>query len=232
MIDGERRGPFPLERLPEMGVHPSTYVWCKGMDDWEKAEDVADICRFYRNRLFDIMHPGLASPEGQQSADGLAGNGGWNQNGWNGNGGWNQNGNGKAEGNGEWGSGSRHRLGARHGIELPTLEEIDSREDMSVKPRSMLIPAIIATLFFCPPIGIFAIYFAIASKRCWKHSLSPKDTGTLGEQPRITIKINGHDPTASDWRRLAHDYARAAKMWSGIAFFIGIILYSFLIFRM
>lgn len=57
MIDGERRGPFTLDALHEAGVTPDTYVWTKGMDDWEQAADVADICRFYRQRIFDKMHP-------------------------------------------------------------------------------------------------------------------------------------------------------------------------------
>lgn len=201
MIDGERRGPFPLERLPDEGVHPSTYVWCKGMADWEKAEDVAEICRFYRGRLYDIMHPAPAAPP-QERAEAP---------------------------NANMGGDTMHRLGGRHGIELPSIEELESREDISVQPRSMLIPAIIATVFFCPPIGIFAIYFALAGKRCWKHSLLNKDNVNDGEVP---FKINGKAPTTDDWRRLAHDYTRAAKMWSGIAFFVGIILYSFLIFRL
>ncbi len=38
MIDGERRGPFGLDELADAGVRPDTYVWCKGMSDWEKAE--------------------------------------------------------------------------------------------------------------------------------------------------------------------------------------------------
>lgn len=57
MIGGQRRGPFTLAQLHEAGVRPDTYVWCKSMADWEKAEDVADICRFYRQRIFDLMHP-------------------------------------------------------------------------------------------------------------------------------------------------------------------------------
>ena len=62
MIGGERRGPFELNQLVEAGVHPSTYVWCKGMADWEKAEDVADICRYFRQRIFDRMHPSAPAP--------------------------------------------------------------------------------------------------------------------------------------------------------------------------
>lgn len=211
MIDGERRGPFPLERLPEEGVHPSTYVWSKGMADWEKAEDVAEICRFYRGRLYDIMHPApVAPPEEVQQMPQQSGE-----------------------------SDTRHRLGAMHGVELPTLEEIDSHEDTSVKPRSMLVPAILATFFFCPPIGIFAIYLAVASKKCWKNSLKFNDNSPASGQSALSelhqdmrININRREPTSSDWRRLAHDYARAAKMWSGIAFFVGIIIYSFLFFKM
>lgn len=63
MIDGEQKGPFSLQELPENGVGPDTYVWCKGMADWQQSREVADICRFYRNRLFDIMHPSAPMQE-------------------------------------------------------------------------------------------------------------------------------------------------------------------------
>lgn len=62
MIDGERRGPFELDSLAVAGVRPDTYVWCKGMADWEKAGDVPEVCRMFRNRIHDLMHPGSASP--------------------------------------------------------------------------------------------------------------------------------------------------------------------------
>lgn len=51
MIGGECKGPWTLEELHEGGVMPDTYVWCKGMDDWQKADEVADICRFYRQKI-------------------------------------------------------------------------------------------------------------------------------------------------------------------------------------
>lgn len=51
MIGGVQRGPFDLDRLVEEGVRPDTYVWCKGMDDWTQANEVPDICRFFRQRL-------------------------------------------------------------------------------------------------------------------------------------------------------------------------------------
>lgn len=80
MIDGERKGPYSLAELHDAGVRPDTYVWAKGMHDWRKAEDVADICRFYRQRLFDKMHPSVPVVESngdnrpeemQQSSSGL-----------------------------------------------------------------------------------------------------------------------------------------------------------------
>lgn len=198
IIDGEKRGPYTLDQLAEAGVRPSTYVWCKGMDDWEKAEDVADICRMFRGRLYDLLHPKMqvfdipAAQQPQQlSPENL-----------------------------------RTRSRFDHMLQdtgLPSLEEIDAMQDTTRPPKNMLFPAIVATLLFFPPLGIFAIYFAVASRRCWKKSM---------EVAADQQKKSGEDEvTASDWQRLAHEYCRAAKMWTGITFFIGLILYGFLFSR-
>ena len=199
MIDGEQRGPFTLEQLPDAGVRPSTYVWCKGMDDWEKAEDVAEICRLYRRRIYDLLHP--ADPVNPAESD-TAG----------------KSDPAKTEVN--------YFDRSMQGLNLPTIEELDAREDISQPPAKVLPWAILVTLFFFPPIGIFAIYFSVASRRCWKNSQKAPDNGP------DALKINGKGLSPTDWRRLAHDYCRAAKMWTGIAFFIGIILISFLIFKL
>lgn len=61
MIGDRQAGPAELPELTEAGLTPETYVWCKGMDDWTQAKDVADICRYFRQRLFDKMHPGTAA---------------------------------------------------------------------------------------------------------------------------------------------------------------------------
>jgi len=63
---GERQtGPFTLEELPGAGVTPDTYVWCKGMEDWRKAEEIAEISRFFRVRILDMMHPPVPVEEAQ-----------------------------------------------------------------------------------------------------------------------------------------------------------------------
>ncbi len=56
--EGRQQGPYLLEELPSAGVTPDTYVWSKGMDDWKRASQVADICRYYRRRLAgDLPQP-------------------------------------------------------------------------------------------------------------------------------------------------------------------------------
>lgn len=62
IINDTQVGPMELPELVEAGLMPETYVWCKGMDDWQQAREVADICRFFRNRIFDLMHPTAAAP--------------------------------------------------------------------------------------------------------------------------------------------------------------------------
>ena len=55
MIDGHQVGPMELDDIVSAGVRPDTYVWCKGMADWQKAADVPDICRYFRLRLAGVL---------------------------------------------------------------------------------------------------------------------------------------------------------------------------------
>lgn len=50
-IDGEQKGPFTLDQLTEVGVHPSTYVWCKEMADWQRADQVEEIRNLFRHHI-------------------------------------------------------------------------------------------------------------------------------------------------------------------------------------
>ncbi len=51
IIDSRKAGPFTLAELESQGVGPDTYVWCKGMQKWRRARHVADVCRYWRQRL-------------------------------------------------------------------------------------------------------------------------------------------------------------------------------------
>lgn len=67
-IDGEQQGPFEPEKLISIGLRPSTYVWCKGLDDWKPASEVEEIRNLFRNHISDINSgrinpPGHAVPE-------------------------------------------------------------------------------------------------------------------------------------------------------------------------
>lgn len=175
MIDGERRGPFELERLAEAGVRPSTYVWRKGMPDWEKAEDDPEICRMFRRRIHDLMHPGSVEAERRNALQPI-----------------------EPQPPVERQSTGISRLPG--GQELPTIDEIEERRDIEQPPSNVLPWALLVTILCFPLTGVFAIIFSLRSRKTWKE----------GD------------------KKLAHDYCQAAKLWTGVSFFLGLILYSFL----
>lgn len=192
MIDGERRGPFDLSELHDAGVLPETYVWCKDMDDWEKAEDVADICRFYRRRIFDLMHPQASAPEPQTSPD--------------------------PDGDPYGQFPVRYREFVRREGADPIIPD-EPEEDLAMPPASMLPVSLVLTLLCCPVTGLVAIYWSVMSRRAWEEM-------RRGESK--SSKKLYTDEERSAYSRMAHDYARKAKMWCGITFFLGFILYAFI----
>ena len=141
MIDGRQQGPYELAELHAAGVRPDTYVWCKTMSDWQKAEDVAEICRFYRQRIFFLMHPEpeqtpvpVPSHDGDPYSDFPL----------------------------------RYRNYARQGNADPTINS--PVENINVEPRSLIFPALITLILRFPLIGLVALYFAIMSRRAWKEA--------------------------------------------------------------
>ncbi len=42
---GQQRGPFTIDQLKAMGLRPETLVWCEGMDQWRRADLVAELQR-------------------------------------------------------------------------------------------------------------------------------------------------------------------------------------------
>ena len=184
MIEGERRGPFELQELAGAGVRPDTYVWCKTMADWQKAREVAEICRYYRRHLAGADLPATAQ-EHEQS------------------------------GGSDSDAFSGVPLQVRRIVEKSGLTPgapVDDEPDTSVPPRTYLGVAIAITLLCFPITGLIAIYFAVMTRRLWAEGCTDRDD-------------------AEDYRRMAHDYSRQTKMWIGISFFLGMILYAFLGFK-
>lgn len=194
MIDGEQKGPFALDDLPKEGVRPSTYIWCKGLPDWQKAEDNAEVCRLFRNHLYNLKGGANASGENTEK---LKDPGAWQGN--NGNVATGEDNPWRVRPDNEPGKPKPTRydrwLEQAGEDPLPTLEEIDAKEDKSEPPVSMIGYAWLVTFFCCWPTGIVALVNAYRSKRAWKN----KDNAG------------------------AHEYNRKAKMWTGISFFLGVI---------
>lgn len=207
IIDGEQKGPFSLEELPQAGVRPSTYVWCKDMSDWQKAEEIPDICRFFRIRIHDLMHPGSSQIlHTAFTNETSAGN--------------------PAVGHTE----NEDPLADIPPVFRRPLRKMDVRPgpkpdtepDPDIPPRSMLTPAIIATIFCFPPTGFIAIYYSILSARSWKTGNPDRSEGDKNSDLDIEYR---------DRRKMAHDYSRQARMWTGITVCFGMILYSFLAYN-
>ncbi|MCH5229932.1 MAG: CD225/dispanin family protein [Muribaculaceae bacterium] len=148
MLDGEQKGPFTLEELPKVGVRPSTYIWTKGMHDWQKAEENADVCRLFRNHLYDVMHPvAVPAKDIQTDLDKY-----------------------KVLPDSEKGPApTRFDKFLQEAGEdpLPTLEEIEDKKDKTIPPMSMIGYAWLVTIFCCLPTGIVALVYAYKSKRLW-----------------------------------------------------------------
>lgn len=197
MIGGEKRGPYELGELAKAGVGPDTYVWCKGMADWQQAADVADICRHFRRTVYDRTHS--SHLEGLPPVSPVA--------------------------------------------ENPQLVESDAEEDYPLRYRELIrrsghqglppasnspdisrppAPTVFLSLFvmlFCFPItGMVALYFSMQARRKWAESQRSESKGNkdlYDDKEREQLKIS------------AHDYDRQARMWIGISFFLGLIVYAF-----
>lgn len=86
--------------------------------------------------------------------------------------------------------------------------------DTSVPPTSLLIPAILATLFCFPLTGFVACYYAYQSQRLWR------------------LSENASPSEREGLRTEAHDAARSGKMWIGITLSLGLIVQSFIMFKL
>lgn len=197
MIDGRRCGPYTLEELAAAGVQPDTYVWCKGMDDWEKAEDVADICRFYRQRIFDLTHGGLPTPAPSQPEP-------------------NREATSATDSDPYAAVPARFRGIARQsGLPPESFIANEPGPDTSQPPMPTLLLSLFMTLFCFPITGIVAMYFSFKARKAWEES---KRSQAKGSRELYTSQEREH------LRVEAHDFSRRAKMWIGISFFMGIIV--------
>lgn len=155
IINDTRQGPFTLAQLEEHGVGPDTYVWCKGMQKWRRARYVADVCRYWRQRLAgdppasqeECATPSLednAHPEGPDEV-----------------------------------RGSSFRS-----VRSFDPAEGEPGIDTSQPPRNYILPAILVTLLCMPLTGFIAIYFSARTRMLWESSLKNAATPKEAEDSR------------------------------------------------
>ena len=201
-IDGEQKGPFELDRMVAEGVRPSTYIWCKDMDDWQQAREVPEVCRLFRQHLAGVQHPTTPTPQSPntptpQHLDTPT---------------------------------SQHPdTPTPQSPDSPELEDIpmqyrrfvrksgttpgpsnDLSPDLSQPPQVSLTLAILAMFLCFIPTGIVAVIFSYKAQKTWIRAQSAQ----------------GQD--AEEMKRLAHDYGRQGKMWIGITVSLGLIFLGFL----
>lgn len=164
IIDDRQVGPFTLGEILESGVRPSTYVWHKGMEDWQKAEDVPEICRAMRRALagFDPLTGELPAPIGIRPEE-L-----------------------------QKQSGQQDEMAARaEGLRgIRGLPEPQGNPNFDVRPQGVsVILAIITTVMCFPFTGLVAIWYAMKCNAHWKMSLQEG----LNPQEAADLRRKAHD---------------------------------------
>ena len=140
-IDKTTKGPFTLRELIDLGVRPSTYVWAKGMPEWERAEDVADVCRAMRLALAGLPLPGEDEAPGARGGD-------------------------TPVRMSDLSPADTPRPALRFGFPEP-----EQHIDFNVKPTGISIVMAIVMTFCCFPVtGAMAVWFAYKFQRLWKES--------------------------------------------------------------
>lgn len=144
VIEGEQQGPYQLEELIERGVRPGTYVWCKGMSDWQRADEVPEICRLFRNHLSGLIHPTSEESQENRTPDSEASP-----------------------------YDSIPPL-FRHAVEksgIPPGPPLDLSENKEEPPRVSLTIAILTALLCFPPTGFIAIYYTFRAQQTWRRHI-------------------------------------------------------------
>lgn len=201
MLGETQVGPMTLDQLAALGVRPDTYIWCKGMDDWGRADANGDICRYFRQRLSRLRHPVVTGPSEPESPQPITVT--------------------QEEDYSAVPPRFRYYVSKAGGPAPDPVEHDPADHDPATPPPAGMLPvALLATLICFPVTGIVAVYFAIKARNFWAEAKrsDSKSSGPLysdGEREAI--------------RNQMADAVRQCKMWTGITICMGLILYAALI---
>ena len=166
-IDKEQQGPFTLRQLLESGIGPKTYVWGKGMPDWQHADEVADICRGMR-RMLAGLDPESGEPLPVPEAADVA------------------------PSKSKMMEGEPLNRANMEEYLREAFEEAERMQthDYSVPPQGVsIISAVIAMILCFPITGILAIYFAWKCKAQWQRS----EEAGLSNEERLELRRKSYD---------------------------------------
>lgn len=197
MIDGRREGPFSLEQLPAAGVAPDTYVWCKGMDDWQKAGDLPDICRLFRNRLLDLGRPEpqpVATPA--QESDGVP------------------------DANLDGVPVRFRRMVEESG--LPVGEPEDEEENIDNPPKSLFGVSIFTAILFLSPVALIAAIYYYRAKKKW--SLAMDCASRRMELMKVNDEVEDLRKKEVSYKKQAYNFNRIGLMLLLMSFFVSLIM--------
>lgn len=168
-INKTQIGPLTLPELLKAGLRPENFVWCKGMADWQRAEDQPDICRAMRRVLAGL------DPETGKDLRAVASDAG-------------------ASGSPAKFDPTRPPQTRQEMTEYlrEAFEEAErnSRPDYSYPPAGVSVVMAVAMTLLCFPFtGIVAIYYAYRCKSQWGRSLRTD----LSESEREECRRRSHD---------------------------------------
>lgn len=67
-VNGQNQGPYPVEKLKEMGITPDTMVWTQGMEQWAAAKTIAELQPLFSPVGQKGQYTEEAKPQGQRQA--------------------------------------------------------------------------------------------------------------------------------------------------------------------
>ncbi|MCH5213903.1 MAG: DUF4339 domain-containing protein [Muribaculaceae bacterium] len=152
--NGEQKGPVPVDRLVASGIRPGTYVWCKGMQDWQKAEDVAEIRAAMTGHLADKArrHIEIETPEVTE----VRGSG----------------------------TAQEAPQEEKRAFGFPIREDNTMEPDVNMPPQLSMTLSVLTLILCFPPTGVVSVVFTAKSQKAWQNSCMEPDHKTQEELRR------------------------------------------------
>lgn len=193
-IDGEQQGPFDLDELVKVGVRPSTYIWCKSMDDWHRADEVEEVRELFRQHLGD-MAAAAASQGNVAGSDGNLPD---------------DNGSSEAQDIPDLSDipQSYRRFVRKSGTVPGPSNSLEP--DINRPPQISMVLAVISMLLCFFPAGIASVVFTYKSQRAWNEAMSLDRQG----QDATELKTKAHDYARLSKMWMGLSVALGIIMWT------------------